>query len=276
MFGLLMYSGAAGAAAVYTDLTAAVDQEFTQRNNHYTFTEPYELLASCYGGDDVTNGRLLMPSWNAIGEFSLWPPNISAADTILSPPRVQWFDGARPELSVNEELQAQITSTAAMAIGYDALWIVTKDWTRNLPRGRLTIPVRATGAVALTATTWSAAGAITLAQGLRGGVYAVVGASCFVANGLAFRLIFPRSKMYHGRKLRPGWLCNEALGDIDAAPIASDPFALGVWGYFHTFELPQIELFGNAAGAATQEIRLWLQYLGEDVAILNQLTGAGY
>lgn len=276
MFGLIMYSGTAAGAAVYTDLTAAVDQEFTQRNNHYTFTEPYELLASVYGGDDVTNGRLLLPSWNAIGEFSLWPPNISATDDILAPPLVQWFDGARPELSINEELQSQITSTAAMALGYNALTIVTKDWTRNLPRGRLTIPVRATGAVALTAATWSAAGALTLAQGLRGGVYAVVGARCFCADALAFRLIFPRSKMYHGRKLRPGWLGVNALGDQEAPRVATDPFCFGVWGYFHTFELPQIELFGNAAGAATQEVRLWLQYLGEDVAILNQLTGSGY
>lgn len=276
MFSLLMYSGVAVGAATYTDLTAATDEEFTQRNSHYTFTEPYKLLASMYGGDDVTNGRLLLPTWNAIGEFSLWPPNISATDDILSPPRVQWFDEFGPELAVNEELQSQITSTAAMALGYNALVIGTMDWNRNLPRGRLTIPIRATAAVATLAAAWSGAGAITLAQSLRGGVYAVVGASCFCADTLAFRLIFPRQKMYRGRKLRPGWLGINALGDLEESSIRDDPFRLGVWGYFHTFELPQIQVFGNAAGAATQELRLWLQYLGEDVGILNQLTGSGY
>lgn len=276
MFGLLGYQAAAVGAAVYTDLVAAVDSDFSQRNNHYTFTEPYDLLAAWYGGDDITNARILTPTWNAIGQFQLYPPNISATNDIPSPPQVQWFDDGKPEFPTNEEVQVQITSTAAMASGNSFLWLGTKDWNRNLPRGRLTIPVRATAAVATTANTWSALGAIALDQGLRGGVYAVVGAACFCADMLAFRLVFPRQKMYHGRKLRPGWLGTNALGDLEEPGIVTDRFRLGCWGYFHTFELPQIEVFGNAAGAAAQAIILWLQYLGEDVSILNQLTGAGY
>lgn len=271
MFGLLAYQGTAVGAATYTDLTAAVDDDFSQRNSHYIFSENYDLLASWYGGDDITNGRLLSPTWGNFGDFQLWPPNISATNDIPSPPQVQWLDDVRPALPVNEELQAQITSTAAMASGNVFLWLATKDHNRNLPRGQLSIPIRATAAVANVANAWSAPGAIALASSIRGGVYALVGAAVFCADMLAFRFVFPRQRLYHGRRLRPGWLGNNALGDLDDAGIHDDRFRLGVFGYFHTFELPMIQTFGNAAGAATQEIRLWVQYLGEQTSLLDQV-----
>ncbi len=276
MFALLAYTGTNAGAAVYQDLSAAIDPDFTQRNLHYTFTEPYDLLQAFLAGDDITNARILVPSWNAIGEFQLFPPNAVAADTILPNGSHIWFGDMRPEIPVNEEFQMQQSSSAALAQGTHFIWIGTKDWNRNLPRGRLAIPIRATGAVATTAFTWSATGALAFAQAMRGGVYAVVGAACQCVNALAFRLIFPRTKMYHGRKLRPGGICVNAWNDREPLLDVADRFRLGVWGYFHTFELPQLEIFGNVAGAAVQEVRLWLVYLGEDVSLLNQFTGVGY
>jgi hypothetical protein len=176
---------------------------------------------------------------------------------------------------MNEEFQMQ-QSISAASQGTAAIVIGTSDWNANIPRGRQRIRVKATASVASVSLAWTGANAFTLAASLRGGVYAVIGASCQCATyGLFFRLIFPRTKLYHGRKLRPGWLCNNALGDIDAAVVYTNPTHLGVWGYFHTFELPTFEFWGNAAHAATQILILDLVYLGENATILDQYISGG-
>jgi hypothetical protein len=59
--------------------------------------------------------------------------------------------------------------------------------------------------------------------------------------------------------MRPGWLCNQALGDQDEARVRENPFCLGEWGRFWSVEMPQLEVYGSAAGAQTAELRLWLQ-----------------
>jgi hypothetical protein len=110
---------------------------------------------------------------------------------------------------------------------------------------------------------------ITLEQSLRGGVYSIVGADCFVAGCIAFRVIFPRQKLYSGRKLRPGSLCQNALGDFPPLLGQLQARYFGEWGRFHTFELPQVEVWGNAAGAATMEIRFHCLYLGTDLSLLE-------
>lgn len=269
-FGLLNYNVAAAAAGgTNVDLSAATDQDFSQRNSHYIFTEQYNLLAAAPVGVSVTRGRFQVPTWNAIGEFSLF--NVNRALQPPSNPQVDLWIAYPPPVPTNEEFQIQLSNNlgAATEIENCPIWIATPDWNQNLPRGRLPILLRGSFTVTPTLNAWSGPLAITFSQSPRGGVYSVCGATCQGSNAVAFRLIFPRYKLYMGRKLRPGALTQNAIGD--ALNQQEDPyrFAFGEWGRFHTFEPPQVELFGTAAAATTYQLFLWCVYLGEDPAFLN-------
>jgi len=275
-FALLAYNqAAAGTNQTNLDLAAATDADFSQRNSHYIFTEPYQLLGASLVGASVTRGRFQVPTWNAIGEFGIFNANRS-----LQPPSNPQFDSwipYPPPVPVNEEFQVQINNNLSMGTEQDSAFIIlgTTDWTANLPRGRMPILVRASFTLTPTINVWSGPQSLTLSQSLRGGVYAVCGATVQGTNASAFRIIFPRYRLYHGRKLRPGFLIQNAIGDVLTNQLDPYQLAFGEWGRFHTFELPQVEVFGTTAGSITYQVFLWLVYLGEDVSQLSQGLGGG-
>lgn len=259
----LPYLLATGGAVTDTDMTAVADPEFTRRNNHYIFTEPYKLGAAVAMGATLTRMNLSAPTINAVGKATLYPIMLSSAN-ILSPPRVCWWWPAGIQLPQNEEVQLLATDGASEnAMGF--LFPFTPNHNRNIPPNQLTLTIRATAAITQVANGWSSPVVIAPEQSLRGGVYSVIGAECVAAASALFRLIFPRNRFYMGRKLRPGWLAQQALGDLPETRFHIDPTFMGEWGRFHTFELPQVEVYGAAATASiTAELRLWLAYLGTD------------
>jgi hypothetical protein len=272
---LLAYTGNAGIGATNFDLTALTDPDFTQRNGHYTFTEPYQLMATAIIGANLTRGRFQVPHWNAIGEYNIYPVNRSTI-VVQSNPNMDFYYDAPPPIPLNEEFQIQTSNNnAGTEQDFGLIWIATSDWSQNLPRGVQLINVRATVAVTGILNAWSGPAGITLSQSLRGGVYAVVGAVCQITVGIAFRIVFPRYRLYNGRKLRPGNLCMQNIGDTPQDIPWDQQYWLGEWGRFHTFELPQVEFLANVAGAQTLELRMWCIYLGEDLSLLNQGLGGG-
>src|ERR1700738_2424702 len=242
----LVYNGAAvGVNAANTDINAAVDTELQQRNNHYLFTERYRLLAASLIGVSVTRGRFQAPRFNYVGELAIFNANRA-----LQPPSNPQWDlyAVYPlEIPQNEEFQCQVSNNLGAATEQEnvVLQIIPDDWSANLPAGEPMIPgafiIRATAAITPTLNAWSGPNAITLSQSPRGGVYAVVGAVVQGTNAVAWRWVFPRNKIYHGRRLRPGGLIQTAVGDVTNNQIDPWMMGLGVQGYFHTFELPSIE-----------------------------------
>lgn len=275
-WGSLVYcASAATAGASNVDFSAASDPDFTQRNSHYVFTEQYELacVASC--GASLTKGRFQVPTWNAIGEFNLWGANRSA--TVPTNNVIDNYYYLTLPIPQNEEFQVQWSNNLGASTEQEQSLLVftTQDWSANLPNGRLPIRARASFTVTPTVAAWSGPQTITLSSNLRGGVYAVVGARCQGTNSFAFRIIFPRYRLYHGRKLRPGWVVQNAVGDAPFASGLNDTLFMGEWGRFHTFELPQVEVFGITAGSVTYQVFLDLVFLGEDISLLNQGLGGG-
>lgn len=273
---VLPYTIATGGAVTDLDMTAVADAEFAPRNNHIIFTEPYDCAALVAMGATASRFNVQIPQWNAIGRFNVWPIMISSAK-ILSPPRVMWHFPNGPHFPQKEEITIKVTAGAAEN-DCAMLFPITPGHSRNLPAGEQTIPIRATAAITQVAAGWSAPVALTMEQSLRGGVYSIVGAECVCVNSAAFRLIFPSSRFYKGRRLRPGWLCQDVIGDLPDTRFHIDPYYLGEWGRFHSFELPQIEVFGIAAAAGvTVELRLWLKYLGsDDDSLLRSWASQGW
>lgn len=267
-FGMLAYNVATGGSVTDFDMTAYTDSDFSQRNNHYIFTENYRLMAHGAFGANLTRLNVSVPQWNALSKFNLWPLTKSA--DIPSSPLLQWFPGAMPVIPQNEEYAVKVTDSASET-PYYFMWIVTDNWNMNLPAYKLIIPVRVTASITIVANAWSLLGALTFEQSLRGGTYAVVGAQFQGTHMMAFRLVFPKYQLAYGkRKLRPGALAQNAIGDEPEQASYMNPYLFGEWGRFFTFEQPQLEILGNTAGATTIEGRLWLAYLGE-----QDLTGQG-
>lgn len=263
-FHLLGYRAALGVNAADTDLVALVDPEFTRRGgagaaDHYIFTEPYRLAMVNYMAASATRARFNIPTVNAIGRQQIWPVNRSA--TIQSHNRVMDLRDYPIDLPMNEEVAVEGSNNLGAATEESSamLWVVPPNWNRNQPSGLRRINVRATGAVAGTAAQWGVSGAITFAENLTGGFYSVVGCRLFDAGTLAFRLIFPRGNVVNGRRLRPGGLSSEVVGDLPFDYMADN---WGLWGSFHSFEPPQVEIWANATGASVQEFRFDLIYHG--------------
>jgi hypothetical protein len=263
MFTVLPYTVLTAGASTDLDMTFVSDAEFTGINNHARFTEEYQLLAAYVGGVTVTRANVQTPQYNAYSRFNLWPLNRSL--NIPNPPQTMWLDKTPVMLPRFEEITVKVTTTGVAEQDNVFLWLAKAPWNVNLPPSQIPFPLvaRATSAVTLIANAWSALTALTFEQTLKGGTYSVIGASCQCANGQLFRLVFPRSFTAGTRKMRPGWLCNQALGDQDEARVRENPFCLGEWGRFWSVEMPQLEVYGSAAGAQTAELRLWLAKLSD-------------
>ena len=182
-----------------------------------------------------------------------------------------------PELPLEEEIQVQASNNLGAATEQESciLQLAPDSWTGNLERGEMAMMIRATATITPTLNAWSGPNAITLSQSLQGGSYAIVGTIVQGTNAVAYRWIFPRNRMYKGRRLRPGGLTQTALGDVTANQPYPWLFHWGTQGAFHTFELPQIEVFGTLAGAITYQIFIAIVRLGDGVAGLERYVAGG-
>lgn len=259
MFHLLAYQGALGAAAADTDLTRVVDGQFSDRNNHFIFTEPYNLLLAYYQAASATRARFNVPSINGIGRHQLWPVERSA--TIPDWPGIQDMRDYPMPLPQNEEIAIEGSNDAAGADQTTALlWLASQGWNKNLPRGLQRLVIRATAAATGVAAAWSGDAALTFSDNLKGGWYSIVGCQVFDAGSLAYRFNFRNGNTVNGRKLMPGTLCQEAIGNTPREIFMG---GLGVYGQFHSFEPPAVQVYANGAGATTGEMRLDVVYHGE-------------
>lgn len=263
-FHTAAYSESLG-AVTNSDVDAVADEILQRRNAHLIFSEPFDLIAAQPFGDTLTRLRFANPSLTVRGTSHMWPLMRSAVN--VSRPRPYDLRDMPLRMPQNEELTLEATLTAAGPVQAGAvLWFAKPQWTRSLPAGIEQLLVRATAVVAAgSETTWTALAPLVMERDLFNGVYAVVGCAVTAANARAFRLDFPSQRVVEGRKLRPGGLVEDAVGDFSWE---AQMLGLGEWGRFHTFELPSIQVLADAAGG-TYEIRLAVVYLGSDQALLR-------
>lgn len=268
MFTVVNHS-ASVAVGVDASLSAVTDAEFSIRNNHFIFSEPYRLLGIHARGLTMTRARLNIPHVNAYGRHHIYPFHRSA--TI--PAESQWADyrDQKIMLPINEELIVEITNTGT-DVNDVALWLGTPDWNANEAVGEQRLTLRFTCTITPVVSAWVQATAFAFDVAPRGGWYTIIGAQIQCVGGGYARFIFPRAPFYSvsgggmtGRRLRPGIICTEAAGN--APPRwqmgALEP-SLGNFGVFHTFEPPGVEFCGTTAGTVTAEGRMDVIYMGQN------------
>lgn len=272
MFQLLAYNKNNSTPSNNFDLAALTDPSFSIRNGHYIFTEDYLFHYLTAFSAHITDATVRSPLINALSTDGLRiagfnvTAGIGGAPTLLD----RWEQIPYPVPKM-EEIQF-LASTGTAEQQWGLMVLRTPGWTRNLPAGIPVVLEATTGSFTPTVNVWSADQALTFNSNPRGGVYAVVGASCQqAADTLAFRINFPRTKLYMGRKLYPGWFAQNAVGAFEDVITQYNRFHLGVWGYFHTFEPPLLSVLPSTSAAMTPILRLWCVYMGADESLVNSL-----
>lgn len=269
MFHLLAYTNAPAGAVVLTNMGMVADGAIAQGSTGYRLTEPYRALGAYAHAALLTQAELRSPTLNGLALWNVYP----TATSLNNPanPNVDDYRAFAPRLPMYEDISAVYSDTAVGGERADLfLWLGTDGWSADLsvlqamygqgdPYIGRRIAVNSTTTLNKGLATWGADAALTFEQLPRGGVYAVVGANIVAAACPAFRINFTRQPLYRGRKLFPGDLCSQAYGDV---PHKMGRNAWGIWGVFHTWELPFASLYGQAAGTQAINGVIDLVYLG--------------
>jgi len=255
-----------------TDTTFANDLILGFRNNHLLLTDDFNPIALYGSGSNLARMRFNNAQLLQYGIPHIWP-----LDTVATPPDLPAVMDLRDQIldfPINEEIIVQSTTTA---VGPQQItlwmWLAANNWNRQLSPYIWKGTVRAT----VTTPAGSAGGFSTptnlvFERDLRNGVYEIFGAEVFQATGFGFRLRLPDQTSVYGKQIRPGGLVQSAVGNEPWLPQRGALGGLGIWGRFHTFTPPQLEMFGDAAGG-TAEVRLQLGYVGEDRNLVFGVPG---
>ena len=269
MFHLLSYTTTTGAAVTLSNLGMVADGAIAQGSTGYRFTEPYRLVAAYAHAASLTQAEIRSPTLDGLARMNVWPFDTSL--NIPANPQIVDYTMFTPYLPLYEDVNFAVSDSAVggeQIIAHE--WLGTQGWTPDLgilpsmygggdPYIGRRFTINSTTTLNKGAGAWGADVALTFEQLPRGGVYAVIGGDVVAAACSAWRINFPRMPLYKGRKLFPGDLVTQAVGTVRKK---QPPNWLGVWGVFHTWELPFASLFGQAAGTVAINGNLEMVYLG--------------
>lgn len=239
-FHLTAFRGSVGIGVLNAAIAAVADNALTRSaGNAVVAPQGATIFAGVGGGVNASRSRINTPVIRAIGNPYLAPLNTGI--TAPSPPNIAVFGPGGPMPAKNDEISVEATHTDAGAqIQFALLWLM---FGRREPRGGRRHRLRFTAAITGVVGSW-ASGAITLDQNLPSGTYEIQGMDVFGTNLLGARLIFP------GGGWRPGVLGRNAVGSVPH-PLGTDG-SLGVFGDFDSINVPQLEVFVEAANSAQE------------------------
>ncbi len=257
IFHVLAFNSALGVAAADAQVNAVAEQPFN-RDSANKFVVPVRLFlnGAYYAAASAIRARVNTASRRIRGFPQILPFNRSLLLTQVFTPFMDMRDQPIPlEALENIEVDASNNLGAATEQSYCLLFVSQKPM-KILQAPSLARWVRFTAAVTGVAQAWSAPVTITPQDQLEGGLYQVWGMVAVDTNGIATRLIWPRSTLY-----KPGVPCHSTFG-LEGHPFYTQG-ENGPWGEFDTYALPLVEHLSNAAGGVTVEIQLLLSKADE-------------
>lgn len=230
-------------AGAFNALTPVPDTQLTLAGDDLRVPELNHIVAVAGGIETAVESflRLTSPSLRIRGLYQVEPYNTAAAVAVepASPHRVLDLRRIPLPLTVGENLNAETDSNPVAAqIQWCVIWLAAGPVE---PVSGAIFTIRATGATALVASTWTNA-AMTFVEDLPRGRYQVVGARFRSAGCVAGRLVFP------GGRWRPGALGVDAQDDLEHPMFRNG--GLGVWGEFEDLEPPSVDFLSVSADAA--------------------------
>jgi len=219
------------------DTAAVRDDILTIQNNHFVLPRPMDLTMAMALGATLSDARIASPTMRQIFNPHIRPINVSALpgnNTNL------WILDHSPfVIPPWEEIQTLLTCAPAMT-EQDTVVANLRLAYEPCPAGNV-YPWKWTSTTAAVANTWTTL-AVTFADTLPIGTYAVVGTEHFSTNAQAHRIIFP-DQVY-----RPGMPSYASAGQ--RLPYAISMYQFGCAGYFRSNAVPTFQVLVNGTDAS--------------------------
>jgi hypothetical protein len=248
MHHLAAFQGSIPLNSVYAQVPAIQDGGLT-RNQSGQFIMPSNMmiLGAHVQGTTTVRGQIQAPSLRQIAYPEIYPL-IEAAPT--APPTLgawQGYGAGGPRVLANEALGVNCSEGGVLASPTAAALWIAQQLDQAPPGMQITLVADVT--LTNVAFGWSL-GTLAFETVLAAGTYTVTGMGISGAGALYARLLFPGQVNF-----RPGVMVDAAVGNKQWR----DQFRLGRFGTFGQFVFnapPQIEVFGNVAGAQTYAVFL--------------------
>lgn len=219
------------------DISALTDDILAIQNGHLFPQMDMDLQFVAVMSPNMDRARLVSPTMRQVTLPFIRPLNVAALPA--TDPNVADYRDIGIHLRGLEEFALEVTTNAAGPSRVTGV-VGLGGPIDPIPVGDV-FTFRGTSTTAAVANAWSTL-AVTFADILPAGNYAIVGGEHQSTNGQAFRLIL------EGQYWRPGGISVSALGNRTHWMFYKG--GLGVWGRFKSTRLPIVQVLANAADAA--------------------------
>ena len=239
-FHLAAFRGSVTNGTTNTAIAGVADQILTKAaSGAFLAPRSSRIWGAVSGGVNHSRARINTPATRKIALPQIAPTGTGTATT--NPQNMSIYGPSGPMPDDADEISVEAThSDAAPQIQWALMWL--QFGFKPLASGEK-IRVRWTAAIAGVVGSW-ASGALTFDQTLPSGYYQVQGMDAFGTNLLGARLIFP------GGGWRPGVLAHNTLSTVPREEFVDG--SLGAFGEFDNVNVPQLEIFVEAANAAQE------------------------
>lgn len=226
--------------AGYSAVAAVPDQQAKIEDDIIYIGDLNQIVA--YGiasGEVISQGYLSSPSLRRLALLDILP--IRQADDFASEGAIHWKLESPTPLETNEGLEVYIYTNVAVPAKNSIVGVWLADGPIMPVSGDI-FHVNATATIVEVDATWVNT-EIDFRQTLPVGRYQIVGAFCWIADGMLFRFV------PIGDSNRPGGVCGIALGS-EVPPVQRNG-GLGVWCEFDQITPPSVDILGNIGAAGT-------------------------
>lgn len=244
MHTLIAYQEAKPADTTPVAITAVPDQHMRIDDAIIYMADINQIIAVYVGGHTtLIEAYLASPSLRRLANYAIIPI------ALVTPPAGDDSFVMHPEsplgLEKNEGLEAIITASATVTTVVTTVGVWLADGPVMPIAGEI-FHVRATATIAAAVDTWANA-EMTFDDTLPVGRYQIVGAHCFIADGVLFRFV------PIGEANRPGGLCANTL-NLKSHDLQRNG-GLGVWCEFDQITPPSVEVLVDE-GASSNDVVL--------------------
>lgn len=236
MFHLAAYSALIDNTA-NTDVAALNDQILSVSNGHFLPQRDYSLIFAAVMAATLNRVRIVSPTNRQITLPIIRP--IMTAVLPATAPNMADYRKNPFRIRGLEELALEATSGVAMGTERFTALVGLATSMETSPQGDI-FTLRGTSTTAAVANAWTDL-AITWADTLPAGNYAVVGLEVQSTNAQGARLIF------ENQTERPGSISITGLGNRTHLMFYKGE--LGRWGSFRSTRMPTVQVLANAADA---------------------------
>ena len=256
VFTLVAYSESQDSATL-VNVAALVDPHVRVVGDDIVVPSALPYVGGVYAiGADLTRAQLVSPSIRRRYPFEVTPIEIAAEPA--DPVKMLGFFQSPIGLDADEALNFQAAeNNAAAGRSTGLVWLC--DGATSPISGEEMFAIRSTNTSTLVAYAWTN-GALTFADSLPAGTYAVVGMRASSAGLIAARLVFSQFPW------RPGVIASDTLGELGAPVFRMG--GLGVWATFEHNTPPTVDFLSLSADTS-QTVDLDL------VLVSGRLSGPG-